>query len=51
MGRGHFGRTCYAKGRKGKLKDMPLARQNISKVKVGLLLVDNIVVLFWKLAC
>ncbi|KAL6495620.1 Cyclin-dependent kinase 4 [Orobanche gracilis] len=33
-GRGHFGHTCYAKGRKGELKDMPLAVKIISKAKM-----------------
>ncbi|KAI3449306.1 hypothetical protein Pfo_005971 [Paulownia fortunei] len=34
IGRGHFGHTCYAKGRKGELKDMPLAVKVISKAKM-----------------
>ncbi|CAI9782201.1 unnamed protein product [Fraxinus pennsylvanica] len=34
VGRGHFGHTCYAKGRKGELKDLPLAVKIISKSKV-----------------
>lgn len=34
VGRGHFGHTCYAKGRKGELKDLPLAVKIISKAKV-----------------
>ncbi|KAH6767935.1 CDPK-related kinase 3 [Perilla frutescens var. frutescens] len=33
VGRGHFGHTCYAKGRKGELKDLPLAVKLISKAK------------------
>ncbi|KAK6158952.1 hypothetical protein DH2020_006266 [Rehmannia glutinosa] len=33
VGRGHFGHTCYAKGRKGELKDVPLAVKIISKAK------------------
>ncbi|KAL6575594.1 Cyclin-dependent kinase 4 [Orobanche hederae] len=33
-GRGHFGHTCYAKGRKGELKDMHLAVKIISKAKM-----------------
>ncbi|KAL7158970.1 hypothetical protein ABFS83_02G178700 [Erythranthe nasuta] len=35
VGRGHFGHTCYAKGRKGELKDMPLAVKIISKAKMS----------------
>ncbi|KAG8391981.1 hypothetical protein BUALT_Bualt01G0244200 [Buddleja alternifolia] len=38
VGRGHFGHTCYAKGRKGDLKDMPLAIKIISKAKLNRLL-------------
>ncbi|KAL1535627.1 Cyclin-dependent kinase 4 [Salvia divinorum] len=34
VGRGHFGHTCYAKGRKGELKDLPLAVKIISKSKM-----------------
>ncbi|KAK6142650.1 hypothetical protein DH2020_022998 [Rehmannia glutinosa] len=34
VGKGHFGHTCYAKGRKGELKDMPLAVKIISKAKM-----------------
>ncbi|KAH6791567.1 CDPK-related kinase 3 [Perilla frutescens var. hirtella] len=34
VGRGHFGHTCYAKGRKGELKDLPLAVKIISKAKM-----------------
>lgn len=34
VGRGHFGHTCSAKGRKGDLKDEPLAVKIISKAKV-----------------
>lgn len=34
IGRGHFGHTCHAKGRKGELKDQPLAVKIISKSKV-----------------
>lgn len=34
VGRGHFGHTCFARGRKGDLKDMPLAVKIISKSKV-----------------
>ncbi|PIN22526.1 Ca2+/calmodulin-dependent protein kinase, EF-Hand protein superfamily [Handroanthus impetiginosus] len=34
VGRGHFGHTCFAKGRKGELKDMPLAVKIISKAKM-----------------
>ncbi|CAA3022051.1 CDPK-related kinase 3-like [Olea europaea var. sylvestris] len=34
VGRGHFGHTCYAKGRKGDLKDLPLAVKIISKSKM-----------------
>ncbi|CAA2951642.1 CDPK-related kinase 3-like [Olea europaea var. sylvestris] len=34
VGRGHFGHTCYAKGRKGELKDLPVAVKIISKSKM-----------------
>ncbi|KAG6382857.1 hypothetical protein SASPL_157423 [Salvia splendens] len=34
VGRGHFGHTCFAKGRKGELKDLPLAVKIISKSKI-----------------
>ncbi|KAE9598052.1 hypothetical protein Lal_00003938 [Lupinus albus] len=34
IGRGHFGHTCYAKGKKGELKDQPLAVKIISKAKM-----------------
>ncbi|KAG6423360.1 hypothetical protein SASPL_113754 [Salvia splendens] len=41
VGRGHFGHTCFAKGRKGELKDLPLAVKIISKPKVGECLADQ----------
>ncbi|KAA8520787.1 hypothetical protein F0562_014941 [Nyssa sinensis] len=34
VGRGHFGHTCYAKGRKGELRDHPVAVKIISKSKM-----------------
>ncbi|XP_052192913.1 CDPK-related kinase 3-like [Diospyros lotus] len=34
VGRGHFGHTCQAKGRKGDLRDQPLAVKIISKAKM-----------------
>ncbi|KAI8572890.1 hypothetical protein RHMOL_Rhmol01G0235900 [Rhododendron molle] len=34
VGRGHFGHTCQAKGRKGDLRDVPLAVKIISKAKM-----------------
>ncbi|XP_009796477.1 CDPK-related kinase 3 [Nicotiana sylvestris] len=34
IGRGHFGHTCHAKGKKGDLKDLPLAVKIISKAKM-----------------
>lgn len=34
IGRGHFGHTCHAKGKKGDLRDHPLAVKIISKSKV-----------------
>ncbi|CAH9090329.1 unnamed protein product [Cuscuta europaea] len=34
VGRGHFGHTCYARGKKGELKDLPLAVKIISKAKM-----------------
>ena len=36
VGRGHFGHTCSAKGKKGDLKDRPVAVKIISKAKVHL---------------
>nr|GEX57671.1 CDPK-related kinase 3 [Tanacetum cinerariifolium] len=33
IGRGHFGHTCHARGKKGDLKDLALAVKIISKVK------------------
>lgn len=34
VGRGHFGHTCWAKGKKGELKNLPVAVKIISKAKV-----------------
>lgn len=34
VGRGHFGHTCRAKGKKGELKGQPVAVKIISKAKV-----------------
>lgn len=34
IGRGHFGHTCHARGKKGDLKDLALAVKIISKVKM-----------------
>lgn len=34
VGRGHFGHTCWAKGRKGELKGQNVAVKIISKAKV-----------------
>lgn len=34
IGRGHFGHTCHARGRKGELKDQSVAVKIISKAKV-----------------
>lgn len=34
LGRGHFGHTCLAKGKKGNLKGQPVAVKIISKAKV-----------------
>lgn len=34
VGRGHFGHTCSGRGKKGELKDKPLAVKIISKAKV-----------------
>lgn len=34
VGRGHFGHTCFARGKKGELKDQPVAVKIISKAKV-----------------
>lgn len=34
VGRGHFGHTCSARGKKGELKDHPVAVKIISKAKV-----------------
>lgn len=38
VGRGHFGHTCWAKGKKGELKGQPVAVKIISKAKVWLIL-------------
>lgn len=34
VGRGHFGHTCWAKGKKGELKGQPVAVKIISKAKM-----------------
>lgn len=34
IGRGHFGHTCHAVGKKGELKDLPVAVKIISKTKM-----------------
>ena len=34
VGRGHFGHTCSARGKKGELKDQPVAVKIVSKAKV-----------------
>ncbi|XP_059634428.1 CDPK-related kinase 3-like [Cornus florida] len=34
VGRGHFGHTCYARGKKGELRDQPVAVKIISKSKM-----------------
>ena len=34
VGRGHFGHTCSARGKRGDLKDQPVAVKIISKAKV-----------------
>ncbi|KAF8379787.1 hypothetical protein HHK36_029236 [Tetracentron sinense] len=34
VGRGHFGHTCFAKGKKGELKGQPVAVKIISKAKM-----------------
>ncbi|CDP08633.1 unnamed protein product [Coffea canephora] len=34
VGRGHFGHTCFAKGKKSELKDVPVAVKIISKAKM-----------------
>ncbi|XVE77321.1 hypothetical protein DITRI_Ditri13aG0053100 [Diplodiscus trichospermus] len=34
VGRGHFGHTCSARGKKGELKDQPIAVKIISKAKM-----------------
>lgn len=34
IGRGHFGHTCHARGRKGELKDQAVAVKIISKIKM-----------------
>ncbi|CAK9167037.1 unnamed protein product [Ilex paraguariensis] len=34
VGRGHFGHTCHAKGKKGELRDQPVAVKIISKAKM-----------------
>ncbi|CDP05003.1 unnamed protein product [Coffea canephora] len=35
VGRGHFGRTCWAKGKKGELKNQAVAVKIISKAKMS----------------
>lgn len=47
VGRGHFGHTCQAKGRKGELRDLPLAVKIISKAKVRFVFVLSIWVFFF----
>jgi hypothetical protein len=37
VGRGHFGHTCWAKAKKGKMKNQTVAVKIISKAKVCLL--------------
>lgn len=39
VGRGHFGHTFWAKGKKGNLKGIPVAVKIISKSKVSLVYV------------
>jgi hypothetical protein len=34
VGRGHFGHTCSGRGKKGDIKDHPIAVKIISKAKV-----------------
>ncbi|WMV11626.1 hypothetical protein MTR67_005011 [Solanum verrucosum] len=36
IGRGHFGHTCHAVGKKGELKDLPVAVKIISKTKTSI---------------
>lgn len=38
VGRGHFGHTCSGRGKKGELKDQPVAIKIISKAKVQIML-------------
>lgn len=49
VGRGHFGHTCSAKGRKPNLRDLPLAVKIINKAKVPFptLLLPNSSLLFF----
>lgn len=45
VGRGHFGHTCSGRGKKGEIKDQPIAVKIISKSKV--LKSQSLIILFW----
>lgn len=45
IGRGHFGHTCWAKGKKGELKGQPVAVKIISKAKVLFLFLIFVVII------
>lgn len=47
VGRGHFGHTCWAKGKKGELKNQPVAVKIISKAKVRGMCFCILLVLFF----
>lgn len=47
VGRGHFGHTCWAKCRKGELKNQQVAVKLIAKAKVCTLLLQIAIVIFY----
>ena len=49
IGRGHFGHTCFAKGKKGELKGHSVAVKIISKAKVcfGYVFILSYIVYYW----
>uniref|UniRef100_A0A5B7A302 non-specific serine/threonine protein kinase n=1 Tax=Davidia involucrata TaxID=16924 RepID=A0A5B7A302_DAVIN len=42
VGRGHFGHTCSARGRKGELRDQPVAVKIISKSKMTTISIEDV---------
>jgi hypothetical protein len=45
VGRGHFGHTCWAKGKKGELKGVSVAVKIITKAKVKKIKIINFIFL------